>query len=122
MTRLSLLAPVAVACVLSACGTSPTARLPPAGGQLELALASGAYRCEGSVSIQVEREFRDRVNSRINIRWNGNSYRLERDPSYSGLPRFQDVAHGLVWIDLPWKGVLLDSNSNAPLVNECRPG
>ena len=122
MKRFSMLAPFVASWVLSACGTAPTASLPPARGQLELALASGSYRCDGSVVIQVEREFRDRVNHHVNVRWNGNSYRLERDPSYSGLPRFQDAANGLVWIDLPWKSLLLDSNSNTPLINECRPG
>ncbi|HJW03992.1 MAG TPA: hypothetical protein VJ548_11960 [Azospira sp.] len=122
MIRISCLAVAASALALSSCGTAPKAPPVAAGGQLELALASGAYRCEGSVSIQVQREYQGRVNNRINVRWNGNSYRLERDPSYSGLPRFQDVANGLVWIDLPWKGVLLDSNSNTPLINECHPG
>ena len=84
-------------------------------------LANGTYNCEHKVRIQVEREIRDRVNHRITIDWNGNRYRLERDPSYSGLPRFEDSANGLVWIDMPWKSLLLDGKTNKPLVNECRP-
>lgn len=114
----------AVSVVLSACGTPPAP--PPASPyaqganpQLELALASGTYGCEGGVSIRVEREVRDNVNYRIHLVWNGNSYRLLRDPSYSGLPRFVDASSQLVWIDLPWKGLLLDAKTNQPLVNEC---
>lgn len=106
---------------MAAC-TTP-AKPPPAAAtsQLELRLGSGQYKCENNVRVQVERESRDRVTYRIKLGWDGNSYRLERDPSYSGLPRFEDSASGLVWIDLPWKGLLLDGKSNKPLANECRP-
>lgn len=111
--------------LLSGCGTPqpmpPARQAAPPGGQLEFSLASGTYGCDDRVRIQVDREVRDRRNVRINIAWDGKRYRLERDPSYSGLPRFEDMANGLVWIDLPWKGVLLDSKTNKPLVNECRP-
>ena len=115
--------PVAVllALTVTVCGT-PAKPVPPAAtGQLELRLASGTYNCEQKVRLQVEREVRDRVTQRINLAWNGNRYRLERDPSHSGLPRFEDSASGLVWIDLPWKGLLLDGRNNKPLANECRP-
>ncbi|UCV08982.1 hypothetical protein [Dechloromonas denitrificans] len=116
---------VASSLALSACGTVPNgeSKTPSSSrtGQLELALASGTYRCEQNVRIQVRRELLAGVNSRIDIDWNGNSHRLERDPSYSGLPRFADAASGLVWIDLPWKSLLLDGKTNKPLVNECRP-
>ena len=117
----SLPALVAFCLALSACGTSP--KPPPSSqtGQLELRLSSGSYRCENKVRVLVDREIRDRVTYRVIIGWNGNSYRLERDPSFSGLPRFEDSSSGLVWIDLPWKGLLLDGKSNKPLANECRP-
>ena len=121
LTHLLLPALVAFSLALTACGTP--AKPPPkaSASQLELRLASGSYNCEHKARVQVEREIRDRVTYRINIGWNGNNYRLERDPSYSGLPRFEDSASGLVWIDLPWKGLLLDGKNNKPLANECRP-
>lgn len=121
MTHSSLPALLALTLLLAACETPPKAP-PPAqkNAQLELKLASGTYRCEQGLRVQVGREIRDRVNTRINLVWNGNSYRLERDFSYSGLPRFEDTSSGLVWIDLPWKGMLLDGKTSKPLANECR--
>lgn len=125
MTHSLWLVIVASSLALSACGTLPKDESKTASssrnGQLELTLASGTYRCEQNVRIQVRRELLAGVNSRIDIDWNGNLHRLERDPSYSGLPRFEDAASGLVWIDLPWKSLLLDGKTNKPLVNECRP-
>ena len=89
-------------------------------GQFEFALPSGEYRCERGERLQLQREVANAVNNRIQLSWNGGQYQLERDPSYSGLPRFEDVASGLVWIDLPWKGLLLDGRTQKPLANECR--
>ncbi|ATE61970.1 hypothetical protein [Thauera sinica] len=126
LPRLALLAVPML--LLSACTTRPPA--PPAAsdaggvlrnGQFEFTLASGEYHCELGVRLQIGREMRDQVNQRIQLAWNGRSYQLERDPSYSGLPRFEDVANGLVWIDLPWKGLLLDGRTQKPIANECRP-
>lgn len=111
-----------LALLLSSCASKPAA--PPAAvgnAQLELALTSGNYRCEGGIRLWVDREFRDRTNHRLRIVWNGSSYQLERNASFSGLPRFEDPASGLVWIDMPAKSLLLDDNSGTPLANECRP-
>jgi hypothetical protein len=90
------------------------------GGQFEFALPSGDYRCERGERLHLQREVADAINHRIQLDWNGGQYPLVRDPSYSGLPRFEDSASGLVWIDLPWKGLLLDGRSQKPLANECR--
>ena len=116
----SLVPLIVTTLVLAACTTAPKAPPAPRNAQLELKLASGNYRCEQGLRVQVERETRNQMNYRINIVWNGGSYRLERDYSYSGLPRFEDKASGLVWIDLPWKGMLLDGANGKPLANECR--
>lgn len=114
----------AIALGLSACALQPpavaTGGVTQQSGQFEFALPSGDYRCERGEHLQVQREIANAVNHRIQLAWNGGHYQLERDPSYSGLPRFEDVASGLVWIDLPWKGLLLDGRTQKPLANECR--
>lgn len=123
--------PSAAALLLAAACSTPPATRPPAAsdaagyvqrnGQFEFELASGDYHCDLGVRLQVGRELRDQTNQRIQLVWNGRRYVLERDPSHSGLPRFEDAANGLVWIDLPWKGLLLDGRTQKPLANECRP-
>lgn len=130
------LAPLAFLALLSACATpppEPTAAVvvetavPVEGpiavdGQLMLDLASGVYHCEFGALVDVIRESGTGIGdgTRIDIGWNGGRYQLERDRSSSGLPRFEDRASGLVWIDLPWKGVLLDGKTQKPLANECK--
>lgn len=89
-------------------------------GQFEFTLPSGEYHCERGERLQLRREVANAVNHRIELDWKGGRYLLERDSSYSGLPRFEDGASGLVWIDLPWKGLLLDGRTQKPLANECR--
>jgi hypothetical protein len=132
MSRLSLPVLLAASLALAACATDPqTPSATPAAsaaepayttrnGQIDLALASGQYSCELGVNIKLEREYQDQVNSRIKLDWKGVQHRLERDPSRSGLPRFRDKGGRLVWVDLPWKGMLLDGRTNKPLANECR--
>ncbi len=89
-------------------------------GQLDFILSSGKYSCEHGLRVEVQRDSLDNVNFRVQIAWNGANYELARDLSYSGLPRFEDSTSGLVWIDLPWKSVLLDGKTQKPLANECR--
>jgi hypothetical protein len=86
--------------------------------QLKLKLASGTYRCEQGYTVDVRRDPQNAY--QIEIGWQGSRYGMLRNASYSGLPRYENRSSGLVWIDLPWKGVLLDSNTGRQLANECR--
>lgn len=119
--------------VLCACSSPPLASAPVApvaavtsiverpttgDGQLQFDLASGTYHCELGLKVDVERN-RQEID-RINIGWTGARYQLSRDHSFSGLPRYEDQANGLVWIDLPWKSVLLDGRTHKPLANDCK--
>lgn len=86
--------------------------------QLGFKVASGTYRCELGKKVDIQR---DAGNPNLmKLSWQGSQYSLQRYDSSSGLPRFEDKRSGLVWLDLPWKGVLMDSKSGHPLANECK--
>lgn len=113
------------ALLLSACGLQPPVVESDSGvssqsGQFHFALPSGQYHCDEGLRVGLRREMQGQVNHRLQLNWKGRSYQLERDFSDSGLPRFEDTDSGLVWIDLPWKGLLLDGRTHAPLANDCR--
>ena len=119
---LSLASALLVACV-STETVSPTAVARQTGGksgqpQLRFQLASGTYLCELGQKVEVQRDAHGA--DRLQLSWQGNRHTLQRQDSQSGLPRFEDRKNGLLWIDLPWKSVLLDANSGRPLANECK--
>ena len=117
-TRLILVSACAIIAACSTTGpTSTTANKgkanPPQ--QLDFKLASGTYSCEQGQRIDIQRS-----PNQIKINWQGSRHTLQRYDSSSGLPKFEDRQNGLMWIDLPWKGVLMDTNSGRLLVNECK--
>lgn len=123
--KISALALTALSVMLSACVTterlpaSPSARQEGADGrQLNFRLASGVYGCEFGLKVEIQRDMRN-ANS-IELNWQGGRYTLQRYDSTSGLPRYEDRQNGLLWIDLPWKSVLMDTSSGRPLANECK--
>ena len=92
----------------------------PVNPQLAIPVARGTYRCEENARVDITPDTRDAT--RIEVGWQGQRYTLARYNSYSGLPRYEDSVSKLVWVVLPWKGLLLDGRSGQPLANECKPG
>lgn len=86
--------------------------------QLKFQLASGVYRCEMGRRVEIQRDARNA--NLIGLNWKGSDFQLQRYDSASGLPRYEDRQHGLLWIDLPQKSVLIDVNSGQQLANECK--
>ena len=120
---------IAFSTLLAACATtapqpSTTSTTAAAAGrdsarqQLSLKLASGVYRCDENLRVEVQRD--PRRTNQITLNWQGRRHTLQRYDSESGLPRYEDRQNGLVWIDLPWKSVLMDSDNGRPLANECK--
>jgi hypothetical protein len=117
----------AVSVLVSACATTSQqpaavvrndAAKGPAPQQLNFQLASGVYRCELGQKVEIQRDGRNA--NLIKLNWQGNRHTLQRYDSTSGLPRYEDRQNGLLWIDLPWKSVLMDVNTGKPLANECK--
>ena len=126
LNRLTPLAAlITVSSLLAACATTspppPTTTASGQGGarsQLKLNLASGVYRCEENQRVEIQRD--PRRADVITLNWQGQRRTLQRYDSESGLPRYEDRENGLLWIDLPWKSVLMDLHNERPLANECK--
>lgn len=119
MSRTPLFPALVGAAVFAVCSAPAMAAKPDSQKrQLDFELSSGSYHCEFGQRIEVQRSAREQGSMQIG--WKGKRYNLARDPSESGLPRYEDRRNGLVWIDLPWKSVLLDGRTNKPLANECK--
>lgn len=56
----------------------------------------------------------------IALRWHQHLHPLTRVGTTTGANRFEDNIHGLVWIGIPSKSILLDSKTGHQLANECK--
>lgn len=76
------------------------------------------YDCELGNKLTVYRNQTD--TDHIALRWKKQLLRLNRVTTTTGANRFENRKTGLVWIDIPAKGMLLDAKKGQQLANECR--
>ncbi len=76
------------------------------------------FHCELGNSVTIINVAGQR--DQVNLRWRGQTHRMIRVNTTTGANRFENKASGLVWIDIPTKGILLNSRSGRQLANECK--
>lgn len=59
-------------------------------------------------------------NQHIGMRWKKHLVRLDQVQTTTGAQRYESSKHGMVWIGIPAKGMLLDSKKGQQLANDCR--
>ena len=59
-------------------------------------------------------------NKNIAMRWKKRLVKLDPVETTTGAQRYESKKHGLVWIGIPAKGLLLDSRKGQQLANDCR--
>jgi hypothetical protein len=81
-------------------------------------LQSTAIHCELGNKLTIYG--RTANDEQIALHWNKRLHRMTRVTTTTGAHRFENTKSGLVWIDIPAKGMLLDSKKGKQLANECR--
>jgi hypothetical protein len=76
------------------------------------------YSCELGHSVVMYAHPTEADN--VAMRWKKRLYKLMRVETSTGANRFENTKAGLVWIDIPAKGMLLDSHRGQQLANECK--
>lgn len=80
--------------------------------------ADTEYKCELGNSLVMYAHPED--NQNLAMRWRNRLYKLTRVETSTGAHRFENQKIGLVWINIPSKGMLLDSRRGHQLANECK--
>lgn len=81
-------------------------------------MTSVAFDCELGNKLTIYNSAGD--DQKIALRWNKRLHQLTRVGTTTGANRFEDTKNGLVWINIPAKGMLLDAKKGKQLANECR--
>ena len=76
------------------------------------------YACELNNKLTIYTN--DGDDSHIALRWKTRLHRLARVGTTTGALRFENQAHGITWIGIPSKGILLDSKLGRQLANNCQ--
>lgn len=82
------------------------------------ASATTDYNCELSNKLTIYRNAEDPRH--IALRWKKQLLRLTRVETTTGANRFENRKNGWVWIDIPTKGMLLDSKKGQQLAQDCK--
>lgn len=116
----ALLASCASKMPLSETKPDPVAAIPmlPATAYAKTLLIAGNFRCElgNQVDVSADPQHPDA----INVAWKGRSYPLQAVATSTGALRYEDVASGHVWIQIPAKSMLLNAKAGQQLANECK--
>ena len=75
------------------------------------------FNCELGDKVTTYQSVDD--NDHLTLRWQKHLHPLTRVGTTTGANRFEDSVHGLVWIGIPTKSMLLDSKTGHQLANEC---
>jgi hypothetical protein len=76
------------------------------------------YKCELGNSMLIYKHPENTES--IAMRWKKRLYKLVRVETSTGANRFENQKAGFLWIDIPAKGLLLDSLRGHQLANECK--
>lgn len=76
------------------------------------------YQCALGDKVTLYENLSD--DKHIAVRWGKQLHRLKRIDTTTGANRFENRKHGLVWIGIPAKGMLLDSKKGQQLANDCK--
>lgn len=82
------------------------------------ALIAGNFQCELGNRVDVSAD--PQHPNAINLAWKGRSYPLQAVATSTGALRYEDVASGHVWIQIPAKSMLLNAKAGQQLANECK--
>jgi hypothetical protein len=82
------------------------------------AASTTEFNCDLGNKLTIYRHADD--DKYIALRWKKRLLRLTRVATTTGANRFENGKNGLVWIDIPTKGMLLDSKKGQQLANECK--
>lgn len=80
--------------------------------------ASTDFHCELGNKLTIYTHASD--SKQAAIRWKNRLVQLTRVDTSTGANRYESHKHGLVWIGIPAKGILLDSKKGQQLANECK--
>lgn len=79
--------------------------------------SSVVWNCELGRSLKIYKKDSDL--NHIAILWQNRLNPMTRVATTTGADRFEDKRTGLLWIDIPAKGMLLDTKNGSQLANEC---